>query len=177
MRNFKYVNKIKAAVEKECPLTVSCADIVALSARDGIVMVYYFIIFLSTLIRVISTFFLNNHHVGFMLQLLFKALRKTNCIYFFLSIKFVFAFFFLMGWNWRTQLKGPHIDLKTGRKDSKMSYSNMVEELVPQHNESLVNVLSRFNSIGIDTEATVALLGLYYYSSFVFCLLLYKFSS
>ena len=39
MRNFKYVNTIKQAVEKECPLTVSCADIVALSARDGIVMV------------------------------------------------------------------------------------------------------------------------------------------
>jgi peroxidase len=39
MRNFKYVKTIKAAVEKECPLTVSCADIVALSARDGIAMV------------------------------------------------------------------------------------------------------------------------------------------
>ena len=39
MRNFKYVNKIKAAVENACPQTVSCADIVALSARDGIVMV------------------------------------------------------------------------------------------------------------------------------------------
>jgi len=39
MRNFKYVNTIKAAVEKECPLTVSCADIVALSARDAIAMV------------------------------------------------------------------------------------------------------------------------------------------
>lgn len=39
MRNFKFVNTIKAAVEEECPLTVSCADIVALSARDGIVMV------------------------------------------------------------------------------------------------------------------------------------------
>ena len=59
------------------------------------------------------------------------------------------------------QLKGPHIDLKTGRRDSKMSYSNLVEELVPKHNESLVNVLSRFKSIGIDTEATVALLGLH----------------
>ncbi|XP_023005219.1 peroxidase 21-like isoform X2 [Cucurbita maxima] len=94
MRNFKYVNKIKSAVENACPQTVSCADIVALSARDGIVM-----------------------------------------------------------------LKGPHIDLKTGRRDSKMSYSNLVEELVPKHNESLVNVLSRFKSIGIDTEATVALLG------------------
>ncbi|XP_012443332.1 peroxidase 21 [Gossypium raimondii] len=38
MRNFKYINTIKEAVEKECPMTVSCADIVALSARDGILM-------------------------------------------------------------------------------------------------------------------------------------------
>ncbi|CAH9091625.1 unnamed protein product [Cuscuta europaea] len=35
MRNFKYIQTIKAALEKECPNTVSCADIVALSARDG----------------------------------------------------------------------------------------------------------------------------------------------
>lgn len=39
MRNFKYVNTIKEALEEECPMTVSCADIVALSAREGIVMV------------------------------------------------------------------------------------------------------------------------------------------
>lgn len=39
MRNFKYVNTIKQALEKECPLTVSCADVITLSARDGIVMV------------------------------------------------------------------------------------------------------------------------------------------
>ncbi|KAI3983396.1 hypothetical protein MKX01_013463 [Papaver californicum] len=38
MRNFKYVNTIKKAVEKECAMTVSCADIIALSARDGAVM-------------------------------------------------------------------------------------------------------------------------------------------
>ncbi|KAK1562906.1 hypothetical protein Q3G72_018827 [Acer saccharum] len=38
MRNFKYVRTIKEALEKECPSTVSCADIVSLSARDGIVM-------------------------------------------------------------------------------------------------------------------------------------------
>jgi peroxidase len=43
MRNFKYVNTIKAALESECPVTVSCADIVALSARDGIVMVRVYI--------------------------------------------------------------------------------------------------------------------------------------
>ena len=45
MRNFKYVSTIKEALEKECPLTVSCADIVALSARDGIVMVHLLVTF------------------------------------------------------------------------------------------------------------------------------------
>ncbi|KAH9603425.1 hypothetical protein KSS87_000003 [Heliosperma pusillum] len=35
MRNFKYVNTIKQALETKCPSTVSCADIIALSARDG----------------------------------------------------------------------------------------------------------------------------------------------
>lgn len=39
MRNFKYIDTIKKAVESECPQTVSCSDIVALSARDGFVLV------------------------------------------------------------------------------------------------------------------------------------------
>ncbi|KAJ1398476.1 Secretory peroxidase [Sesbania bispinosa] len=94
MRNFKYINTIKTALEKECPLTVSCADIVALSARDGIVM-----------------------------------------------------------------LGGPRIEMKTGRKDSKESYTTVLENFIPNHNDSISLVLSRFQAIGIDTQATVALLG------------------
>ncbi|XP_015870190.3 peroxidase 21 [Ziziphus jujuba] len=94
MRNFKYVNTIKEAVEKECPSTVSCADIVALSARDGIVM-----------------------------------------------------------------LGGPHAEMKTGRKDSKESYASVLEDFIPNHNDTISLVLSRFQSIGIDVERTVALLG------------------
>ncbi|KAI5084322.1 hypothetical protein GOP47_0000491 [Adiantum capillus-veneris] len=38
MRNFKYVDEIKAAVEKACPGVVSCADIIILSGRDGVAM-------------------------------------------------------------------------------------------------------------------------------------------
>ncbi|CAI8602640.1 unnamed protein product [Vicia faba] len=95
MRNFKYVDTIKAAVEKECPMIVSCADIVALSARDGIAM-----------------------------------------------------------------LGGPsNIEMKTGRKDSKESYVAVVKDLIPNHNDSISSVLSRFQDIGVDLEATVALLG------------------
>ncbi|MED6119885.1 Peroxidase 21 [Stylosanthes scabra] len=94
MRNFKYVNTIKEAVEKECPMTVSCADIIALSARDGIV-----------------------------------------------------------------QLGGPTIQIKTGRRDSKQSYAADVESFIPNHNDSMSLVLSRFQEIGIDVEGTVALLG------------------
>ncbi|KAJ9694500.1 hypothetical protein PVL29_010134 [Vitis rotundifolia] len=94
MRNFKYVDTIKKAVESECPQTVSCADIVALSARDGFVL-----------------------------------------------------------------LGGPYIEMKTGRRDSKESYATMVEDSIPNHNDSMSLVLSRFESIGIDAEGTVALLG------------------
>ncbi|XP_043696626.1 LOW QUALITY PROTEIN: peroxidase 21-like [Telopea speciosissima] len=94
MRNFKYIDTIKAALESECPLTVSCADIVALSARDGVVM-----------------------------------------------------------------LGGPHIDMKTGRLDSTESYVAELIDFIPNHNDNISLVLSRFDSIGIDVEGIVSLLG------------------
>ncbi|KAL6011077.1 hypothetical protein ACLOJK_001521 [Asimina triloba] len=95
MRNFKYVNAIKSALESECPMTVSCADIIALSARDGVVM-----------------------------------------------------------------LGGPQINMKTGRRDSKESHAAEVADFIPQHNDSISVVLSQFQSMGIDAEGTVALLGI-----------------
>ncbi|KAG6481490.1 peroxidase 21-like [Zingiber officinale] len=94
MRNFKYVNTIKEALERACPATVSCADIVALSAREGVVM-----------------------------------------------------------------LGGPFIPMKTGRRDSKQSHADVTDKSIPNHNDSMSVVLSRFKSIGIDAERTVALLG------------------
>ena len=47
LRNFRYLDTIKEAVERECPEVVSCADILVLSARDGIEAVINFSLFRS----------------------------------------------------------------------------------------------------------------------------------
>ncbi|KAM7255072.1 hypothetical protein ACFE04_020313 [Oxalis oulophora] len=109
MRNFKYVNTIKLALETACPLTVSCADIVSLSARDGIVM----------------------GGSGYAERLVCEPL----------------------------ELGGPRVEMKTGRKDGKGSYLSEVDNLIPNHNASTSTVLDRFQSLGIDVEGAVALLG------------------
>lgn len=61
------------------------------------------------------------------------------------------------------QLGGPRIEMKTGRRDSKESYANFVEESLPNHNDSITLVLSRFQSIGLDVEGIVALLGMAFF--------------
>lgn len=57
------------------------------------------------------------------------------------------------------QLRGPHIPLKTGRKDGRKSKTNVVELFRPNHNKSIFVVLDKFGAIGIDTPSIVALLG------------------
>jgi len=49
--------------------------------------------------------------------------------------------------------------MKTGRKDSKESHLADIDGLLPNHNDSMMYVLSRFQSVGVDVEGTVALLG------------------
>ncbi|XP_074266834.1 peroxidase 21-like [Silene latifolia] len=95
MRNFKYINTIKEALENQCPSTVSCADIIALSARDAVQL-----------------------------------------------------------------LGGPaDIAMRSGRKDSETSYVDVIDDYLPNHNDTMQLVLARFQSIGVDVESTVALLG------------------
>lgn len=58
---FDLIDTIKAQVEAACPATVSCADILALAARDSTVMVTTFI--LHRLMHHLScVYFLPSHH-------------------------------------------------------------------------------------------------------------------
>ncbi|KAM1593273.1 hypothetical protein ACFX1Z_036656 [Malus domestica] len=94
MRNFRYIEEIKEALERECPGVVSCSDILVLSAREGVV-----------------------------------------------------------------RLGGPFIPLKTGRRDGRRSRAEILEQYLPDHNESMSVVLEKFADMGIDTPGVVALLG------------------
>lgn len=60
------------------------------------------------------------------------------------------------------QLGGPYIPLKTGRRDGRKSRVDLLEEYLPDHNESISAVLDKFGAMGIDTSGVVALLGIYY---------------
>ncbi|PPD84941.1 hypothetical protein GOBAR_DD18115 [Gossypium barbadense] len=112
LRNFRYIETIKEAVERECPGVVSCADILVLSAREGIV---------SFSLACQSS----------------KSNPKFTCF----------------SWEALT------IPLKTGRRDGRRSRADVVEEYLPDHNETISGVLDRFAAMGIDTPGVVALLG------------------
>ncbi|KAL0398765.1 UNVERIFIED_CONTAM: Peroxidase 42 [Sesamum radiatum] len=131
MRNFRYIETIKEALERECPGVVSCSDILVLSARDGIVAVLVYTLSVLQLLRTAC----------FFIHVLFFASFVS-------SLELVVLF-----------LGGPYIPLKTGRRDGRKSRADILEQHLPDHNESMSVVLERFANIGINAPGVVALLG------------------
>ncbi|KAK7853832.1 peroxidase 21 [Quercus suber] len=131
MRNFKYVSTIKEALEKKCPLTLGGPRIEMKTGRRDSKESYGNFVEES----------LPNHNDS--ITLVLSRFQSIG-----LDVEGIVA---LLG--------GPRIEMKTGRRDSKESYANFVEESLPNHNDSITLVLSRFQSIGLDVEGIVALLG------------------
>lgn len=59
------------------------------------------------------------------------------------------------------QLGGPYIPLRTGRRDGRRSRADVVEQYLPDHNDTISAVLEKFAAMGIDTPGVVALLAIH----------------
>jgi peroxidase len=136
LRGQDVVDAAKAQLEDQCPGVVSCADIIALAARDAVAMV------IDPSTNSIHEFNQAHVHIHFVLYLyVFSLLTDTpHCTPYMIH----------------RQTGGPSFDVPTGRRDGLAS--NLRDaDVLPDAADSISVLRSRFAAAGLDDRDLVLL--------------------
>lgn len=145
---FSVIDGAKRVIEIFCPETVSCADIIALAARDAV--------------EVVSLIYLFSPHCMY-----------CSCI-FSLSVS---SYNFGLNNKTGEQAGGPRIQIPTGRRDGMVSAASNVRPNIVDTSFTMDEMAKLFNSKGLTLDDLVILSGYYCFSSIKLLMELILFSS
>lgn len=132
LRGFQVIDVIKTRVESRCRATVSCADILALAARDSV-----------ALVSIIDQMHACIDHL--------HSVNTTTGTYWYIYVS--------RWWLLNLQLGGPYWAVYLGRRDARTASRQAATLNLPPPGESFTNLVSSFAAKGLGTRDMIALSG------------------
>jgi peroxidase len=142
-RGFEVIDTIKSLVEATCKATVSCADIVALAARDGVSLVNY---------TVFSTSQFNFSPSNITIFQQYVRTKETKLI-------LVVVYKITTIESIKLQLGGPTWTVLLGRRDARTASQSAANSNLPGPGSSLQTLISMFANKGLNARDMTALSG------------------